>query len=131
MITLWPLGLYFLLVVLLVGAMLGLSALLGERHKDRATGQPYESGILPTGSARTLISVQFYIVAVIFVIFDLEAVFFFSWAIAVRKLGWAGYAGVLVFTALLLTGLVYEWRQGALDWTMLRPGRGNRPRPPA
>jgi NADH-quinone oxidoreductase subunit A len=128
--ALWPLGLYFVFVLLLVGAMLGLSHLLGERHKDRATDQPYESGILPTGSARALISVQFYVVAMIFVIFDLEAVFFFPWAVAVREIGWQGYAGALVFALLLVAGLIYEWRQGALDWTMLRSGR-RRQRPGA
>jgi len=96
--------------------MLGLSYLLGERHKGRARGEPYESGIAPTGSARLRFDVKFYRVATFFVIFDLEAVFLFAWALSVRELGWLGYVEVLVFVGILLVALVYLWRIGALDW---------------
>ncbi len=113
---LWPLAVYLAIISLLVGAMLGLSFVLGQRHDDRATGSPYESGILSEGSARVRISVKFYLVAMFFVIFDLEAVFIFAWAIAVRETGWAGYAEMLVFIAVLLATLAYLWRVGALDW---------------
>ncbi len=115
--TLWPLALYAALVFIVVGAMLGLSYILGERHKDRATDQPYESGIVTTGSARLKLSVKYYLVAVFFVIFDLEAAFIFAWAVAFRQLGWAGYLEVIVFIGVLLAGLVYLWRSGALDWS--------------
>jgi NADH-quinone oxidoreductase subunit A len=108
---------YFLLVLLLVSAMLGLSYILGERHRDRSTAEPYESGINPTGSARVRLSVKFYLIAVFFVIFDLEAAFVFAWAVAFRQVGWAGYVEMLVFVGVLLAGLVYLWRLGALDWT--------------
>jgi NADH-quinone oxidoreductase subunit A len=130
---LWPLALYSVLVAVIVGAMIGISYLLGERHRERATGEPYESGIVSTGSARLLLSVQFYVVAMIFVIFDLEAIFFFAWAVALRDLGWGGYIGILVFTLLLVTGLLYEWRQGALDWSAWRdrPERPGAVRPGA
>ncbi len=114
--TLWPLALYVGFVLFLVAAVVMLSAVLGERHKDRATGEPYESGILSTGSARVRLSTKFYLVAILFVLFDLEAVFIFAWAIAVPELGWEGYYGLLVFVGLLVVGLVYEWRQGGLDW---------------
>jgi NADH-quinone oxidoreductase subunit A len=113
---LWPLAVYLTIVVMLVAAMLGLSFVLGQRHQDRATGSPYESGILSEGSARVRLSVKFYQTAIFFVIFDLEAVFLFAWAIAVREAGWAGYAEVLIFIMVLLATLAYLWRVGALDW---------------
>ena len=128
MSTLWPLAVYFAGVIVLVGiGMVGLSFLLGQRHKDRATGEPYESGIVSQGTARIRLSAKFYHVAMFFVIFDLEAVFIFAWAVAIRDLGWLGYIEVIVFIGVLFAGLVYLWRMGALDW-------GSRPRiqtPPA
>ena len=113
---LWPLAVYLLIVVMLVVAMLGLSFVLGQRHHNRATGTPYESGILSQGSARVRLSAKFYLVAMFFVIFDLEAVFIFAWAVAVRETGWTGYAEAMSFIAVLLATLVYLWRVGALDW---------------
>jgi NADH-quinone oxidoreductase subunit A len=113
---LWPLAVYAVIVGMLVVAMLGLSYVLGQRHQDRATGSPYESGILSEGSARVRFPVQFYLVAMFFVIFDLEAVFLFAWSIAVRETGWTGYAEVLLFIVVLLATLAYLWRVGALDW---------------
>jgi len=113
---LWPLGVYLVIVVMLVVAMLGLSFVLGQRHHNRATGTPYESGILSQGSARVRLSAKFYLVAMFFVIFDLEAVFIFAWAIAVRETGWNGYAEAMLFITVLLATLVYLWRVGALDW---------------
>jgi NADH-quinone oxidoreductase subunit A len=113
---LWPLAVYLVIVLALVVAMLSLSFVLGQRHHERATDSPYESGILSQGSARVRLPAQFYLVAMFFVIFDLEAVFLFAWAVAVREAGWAGYAEAFVFIAVLLATLVYLWRVGALDW---------------
>jgi NADH-quinone oxidoreductase subunit A len=113
---LWPLAVYLVIVVMLVVAMLGLSFVLGQRHHNRATGTPYESGILSQGSARVRLSAKFYLVAMFFVIFDLEAIFIFAWAIAVRETGWNGYAEAMAFITVLLATLVYLWRVGALDW---------------
>jgi len=96
--------------------MIALSHVLGQRHQDRATGEPYESGIVSTGSARLRLSAKFYLVALFFVIFDLEAVFLFAWAIAFRELGWVGYVEILVFIGILVAALIYLWRLGALDW---------------
>ena len=107
---------YLVAVVLLIAAVIGLSSVLGQRHKDRTTGEPFESGILPTGSARLHFSAKFYLVAMFFVIFDLEAVFIFAWAVAVPELGWAGYIEILIFIAILVITLIYLWRLGALDW---------------
>ena len=112
----WPLAVYTILVGLLVMAMLSMSFVLGQRHHDRATGSPYESGILSEGSARVRFSAKFYMIAMFFVIFDLEAVFLFAWAVAVRETGWAGYAEVFLFIMVLLATLAYLWRVGALDW---------------
>lgn len=112
----WPLAVYFLAVLALVGVMIGLSHVLGERHRGRATGEPYESGIVSTGSARVRFSAHFYLVAMFFVVFDLEAVFLFAWAVAAPELGWPGYIEVLVFVGILLAALVYLWKVGALEW---------------
>lgn len=114
--ALWPLVAYVIAVVLLIAAVIGLSSILGQRHKERATGEPFESGILPTGSARLHFSAKFYLIAMFFVIFDLEAIFIFSWAVAVTELGWTGYIEVLIFIAVLVATLIYLWRLGALDW---------------
>ncbi len=112
----WPLVIYILTVVLLAGVIIGVSHLIGQHHTERATGEPFESGVLTTGTARLRFSAKFYLVAMFFVIFDLEAVFIFSWAVAVPELGWAGYIEVLIFIAVLVAALVYLWRIGGLDW---------------
>ena len=118
--ALWPLVVYCGAVIVLVASMLALSHILGQRHTDRATGEPYESGIVSTGSARLRLSADFYLVAMFFVIFDLEAVFIFAWAIAFREVGWAGYLEILIFIGILIAALIYLWRQGALDWGTVR-----------
>jgi NADH-quinone oxidoreductase subunit A len=115
-VLLWPILVYAAIVISLIGAILGLSYFLGQHHNDRATGEPFESGILSTGSARLRFSSQFYLIAMLFVIFDVETIFIFSWAIAFRDLGWFGYFGVLTFIILLVVVLIYEWRNGALDF---------------
>ena len=115
-IVLWPLVVYGAIVCTLIGAMLGLSYVLGGRHKERATGEPYEGGIVSQGSARLRFSSQFYLIAMLFVIFDVETIFVFTWAIAFKDLGWLGFAGVFTFVVLLIIVLIYEWRNGALDF---------------
>jgi NADH-quinone oxidoreductase subunit A len=118
----WPLVLYFAAIIVLVGAMIGISALLGPKHREMATDDPYESGIVGVGSARLRFPVKFYLVALFFVIFDMEAVYLFAWAIAFRDLGWVGYAGALAFIATVAAALVYLWGLGALDWGPSRRG---------
>ncbi len=113
---LWPFGIYFCVVLLLAAGIIAFSYVLGQRHKDRATGAPYEGGILSEGSARVRLSAKFYLVAMFFVVFDLEAVFIFAWAIAGRELGWSGYCEMAVFIGILIAALIYLWRLGALDW---------------
>ena len=113
---LWSLLVYAIAVAALVAMIVGVSHFLGERHRDRATGERYESGVAETGEPRGPFGAPFYLVAVLFVIFDLEVIFFFAWAVAARELGWSGYAGILLFGVILVIGLLYEWRQGVLDW---------------
>ncbi len=113
---LWPLTVYFASVIVLVSAMLVLSYVLGQRHRERATGEPYESGIAATGTARVRFDVKFYLIAMFFVIFDLEAVFIYAWAVSIKETGWPGYAEMLVFIGVLAAALVYLWRLGALEW---------------
>ena len=120
----WPLLVYSLAVMALISAIVAISSVLGQRHRERATDIPYESGMMPTGSARLRISAEFYLVAMFFVIFDLESIFIFAWAVAARELGWAGYAALVVFAAVLMAALAYLWRSGALDW-----GAAARPEP--
>jgi NADH-quinone oxidoreductase subunit A len=115
-VTLWPLGIYFVLTLLLVAAMLVVSYLLGEQHRERDTDLPYESGVASAGSAHVRLSAKFYLVAMFFVIFDLEAAFIFAWAVAGRELGWPGYWEIVIFIGVLVIALVYLWRLGALDW---------------
>jgi NADH-quinone oxidoreductase subunit A len=113
---LWPLLVYLIAVIAVVVGMVGISALLGERHSDPQTGETYESGIMPSGGARSRYTIRFYLVAVSFVVFDLEAVFIFAWALAVRELGWLGYGEMFAFVVVLICALVYLWKMGGLDW---------------
>lgn len=113
----WPLVVYFAFVLFLVTVVLALSYLLGQRHSEPATGEPYEGGIVSEGSARVRFSARYYLVAMFFVVFDLEAVFLFAWAGAAREVGWAGYFEVLQFVGVLVAALIYLWKIGALDWS--------------
>jgi NADH-quinone oxidoreductase subunit A len=115
-ITFWPFLVFAFAVISLVGIMIGLSYLLGERHSEKATNEPFESGIPPTGDARLRFSSGFYIIAMFFVIFDLDAAFIMLWAVSFRELGLTGYLGMLVFIGLLVVLLIYELSIGALDF---------------
>jgi len=123
--TVWPLAVYFIAVVALSGFLLVLTHLLGERRRRAAPDIPYESGMPPTGSARLRFSADFYLLAMFFVVFDIQAVFVFAWAVAARALGWAGYVELVVFLAVLVSGLAYLWRRGAFDWTSRRGRAGS------
>jgi NADH-quinone oxidoreductase subunit A len=114
-IPLWPLLLYATVVAVLLISILILSYILGQHHHDRATGKPYEGGIEQTGTARIRFSAQFYLVAMLFVIFDVEAVFIMLWALGFYQLGWRGYIGASVFIGQLVVVLIYEWGIGALN----------------
>jgi len=93
-----------------------LSQFLGPRKPSPEKSAPYECGMPAVGDARERMSVKFYLVAMIFLLFDIEVAFLYPWAMALRELGWAGFVQVVLFMALLLAGYVYVWRKGALDW---------------
>lgn len=114
--SLWPLLVYAGGVVLLITIMLLASHFLGERHKEALTDTVYESGIKTTGEARFKFPVHFYLLAMFFVIFDLEVVFVVAWAVNAKALGWSAYIAIAVFIGLLSAILFYEWRIGALDF---------------
>ncbi len=114
-VSLWPMLLYFLLALILTVGMLVVSYLLGQRHHEPQTDYFYEGGIQSTGSARLRFSARFYLIAMFFVVFDLEAVFIFAWAVSLRESGWPGFTEAVIFIVVLMVGLVYLWRLGALD----------------
>jgi len=114
--SLLPFLIYVLAVLLLVATMLGLSYILGQRRANKATNMPFESGVLSVGSPQIHMSVEFYLVAIFFVIFDLETVFIFAWAVAFFELGWEGLIAMSVFILILGVALIYELKTGALDW---------------
>jgi NADH-quinone oxidoreductase subunit A len=93
-----------------------LSGFLGPRKPSPEKSAPYECGMPPVGDARERQSVKFYLVAMIFLLFDIEVAFLYPWAMALRDLGWAGFLQVVLFMTLLLFGYIYVWRKGALDW---------------
>jgi NADH-quinone oxidoreductase subunit A len=115
-IVFWPFLVYSGLVILVASIMIGLSWILGEKHQQKLTDEPYESGMPPTGDARLRFSSHFYLIAIFFVIFDLDAVFIITWAVSFRELGLAGYIGIVVFIGILVAVLIYEIGIKALDF---------------
>ncbi|EFK08580.1 putative NADH dehydrogenase subunit A [delta proteobacterium NaphS2] len=116
----FSLALYTALVLALVSVMLFLCTWLGEKKPNSEKTTPYECGILPTGNARFRYPVPFYRVALFFLIFDLEAVFIFAWAVAFKELGWAGWVQITFFILVLLLSLFYVWKKGGLHWKIGR-----------
>jgi NADH-quinone oxidoreductase subunit A len=114
-------GWLFLLLLIVLGAgfaavSIALSYVLGPRKPTPAKAAPYECGMPPVGDARERQSVKFYLVAMIFLLFDIELAFVYPWALALRELGWLGFAQLALFVLMLLFGYIYVWRKGALDW---------------
>jgi len=121
MLSPWQPGMFSLIiyaavVFVLIAVLLFLTSWLGEKRHTVEKSRPYESGIMPTGSARLRYPVPFYLVAIFFLIFDVEGAFIFAWAIACKDLGWQGWLQMSFFIAVLLLGLVYIWRRGGLEW---------------
>jgi len=111
-----PLLLMFLLAAGLSGALLVMSTLIGRHKRSREKDQPYECGIRPTGDAREPFSVQFYMVALLFILFDIEAIFLYPWALVYRDLKVFGFVEMVLYIIILLAGYIYLWKKGALDW---------------
>ena len=101
----------------LASVLIGLSYLLGKKVRNRVKDMPYESGIAPTGDARQRFSVKFYLVAMLFILFDIEAIFLYPWAVVYRDLKMFGFIEMLIFVVLILSGFFYIWKKGALDWS--------------
>lgn len=110
------LGIYTVMVIVILGLLMFLATWLGQKRHTPEKDRPYESGVIPTGRARLRVPVQFYLVAIFFIIFDLEAVFVYSWAVAFDILGWQGYAYITFFIVTLFAGLVYVWKKKGLEW---------------
>lgn len=112
----WSFGIYVFGVVFICAFMLSIPLFLGGRDWGRAKNDPFESGVASVGGARMRLSAKFYLVAMFFVIFDVEALFLYAWSVSVRESGWAGFIEVTIFIFVLLAGLIYIWKLGALDW---------------
>lgn len=111
-----PIALILGIAVLLGGGILAMSAMLGPRKADPAKSAPYECGMPPVGDARVRFSVKFYIIAMLFILFDIEVVFMYPWAIIYRRLGLFGFYEMLVFVVILFIGYIYVLKKGALRW---------------
>lgn len=111
-----PLLLMFLLAAGLAAILIIASSVVGRHLKSRTKDQPYECGIRPTGDAREPFSVHFYMVAMIFILFDIEAIFLYPWAIVFKKLSLFGFVEMLLYIVILVVGYVYLWKKGALEW---------------
>ena len=112
----FSLAVFTLAVLFIIGVFLFLSSWLGEKKPGKEKLRPYESGIIPTGSARLRYPVPFFMIAIFFLIFDVEGAYIFSWAVASRPLGWAGWFQIEFFIGVLIAGLAYVWIKGGLEW---------------
>lgn len=123
----FPVLVQAILAMALAAGLLTVSRLLGKRVRNRVKDMPYESGIVPTGDARQRFSVKFYLVGMLFILFDIEAIFLYPWAVVYRELKMTAFVEMLVFVILILSGFFYIWKKGALDWASGSQGsKGNR-----
>jgi len=111
-----PILFLFVFTLIVSGALLGLSVLLGPRRPSAIKDLPFEFGSPNIGSARERFSVKYYVTAILFLVFDIESVFIYPWAVLFKQLGWFGFFEMLAFVAFILVGLVYVLRKGALEW---------------
>ena len=119
--TFFPVLVQIALAAIIAGALVGLSYFLGKKVKDLVKDTPYECGIAPTGSARERFSVKFYLVAIVFILFDIEAIFLYPWAVVYRELKMFAFIEMLLFVILIMSGFFYIWKKGALDWSAEGP----------
>lgn len=112
----WSVAVFVTIILIVCALMIGVSAIVGGRSSGAAKNEPFESGIVPVGDTQLRFPAKFYLVAMFFVIFDVEALFLYAWAVALRESGWIGFIEAAVFILILLAGLVYLWRIGALIW---------------
>ena len=120
--TWFPVLIQILIAIAVASAMIGLSALLGRRVRDPIKFTPYESGMKPVGNARERLSVKFYLVAMVFILFDIEAIFLYPWAVVYRQLKLFAFFEMLLFIVLVLCGFFYIWKKGVLNWSADQQG---------
>ncbi len=113
----FPILVQIFIAVAVAGGMLAGSYFLGKKIRSRVKDMPYECGIVPTGSARERFSVKFYLVGMVFILFDIEAIFLYPWAVVYRELKLFAFTEMVIFIALVLCGFFYIWKKGALDWS--------------
>jgi len=113
----WPVLLQGLIAMIIAAGMIGASYILGKKVRNQVKDTPYECGITPTGNARERFSVKFYLVGMLFIVFDIEAIFLYPWAVVYRELKLFAFFEMLLFIALVLAGFFYIWKKGALDWS--------------
>jgi NADH-quinone oxidoreductase subunit A len=123
----FPVLLQFLIAAVLAGTLVSISFLLGNRRRSPQKDMPYESGMIPVGSAKERFSVKFYLVAMIFILFDIEAIFLYPWAVVFRELKMLAFVEMLLFVVLILSGFYFIWKKGALDWASDVPRRRAKP----
>lgn len=111
-----PVLITLIIGAVIVGAMTNLNRLLGPRRPSDIKGEAFECGNDPSGSAWGRFSIKFYMVAILFIVFDVEVVFMYPWAVIYRELGWFGFVEMMIFVAILTVGYLYAWRKGALEW---------------
>jgi NADH-quinone oxidoreductase subunit A len=119
-----PLLMHFGIATGLAAAIVTLSWLIGQHKPGRAKMSPYECGVAPVGDARGRFSVKFYLVAMLFILFDVEAIFLYPWAVILRELKMFGFWEMMIYIAIVLVGLFYVWKKGVLDWGLSHPKRG-------
>ena len=115
--TYWPVLLQVVIAMAVAAGMIGISFVLGHKVRNRVKDMPYECGIEPTGSARERFSVKFYLVGMLFILFDIEAIFLYPWAVVYRELKLFAFFEMLLFIVLVLCGFFYIWKKGVLDWS--------------
>ena len=112
-----PIFVHFIIVVAVAAGMLALSWWIGVKRPSNIKLEPYECGVTPVGNARGTFSVSFYLIGMLFILFDVEAVFLYPWAVVFKSLRWSGFIEMALYIAILLAGYIYIWKKGALDWT--------------
>ena len=125
--TWFPVLVQTLLAMVIAAALVTLSFVIGRKLKNKVKDMPYECGISPTGDAQHRFSVRFYLVAMMFILFDIEAIFLYPWAVVFKQLKMFGFLEMLTFVILILAGFFFIWKKGVLDWAQMEPGQARRP----
>jgi NADH-quinone oxidoreductase subunit A len=113
----FPIVVQVVIAAVLAAALIAISYIFGKKVRNRVKDTPYESGMVPTGDARQRFSVKFYLVAMLFILFDIEAIFLYPWVVVYRELKMVAFVEMLIFVVLILSGFLYIWKKGALDWS--------------